>query len=349
MKKALIFIVGILCGDILFGGSVFADGGVIAALTRQIFCFNGQDVSLEAYSINGYNYIRLRDAAELFGINIEYDATTDTVYLGEVREEYKAPDGNAYSRIDYSSAANPEAFDDVYTRDAYNAVRQSIVDRDYIIAGNDENGYNRDYDYAHFVDPSRTMNSTGTTYRAVNSVLGVINGYYFYLLGVEPDIRELYKYPGYAICKATVHTFFAEANSATEGFVQSLKPLSDREKVKKISEYICDIVDYDVNPSFGGFNEMFTSPSPVKGNCGTYSSAFVYLCQRAGLDSIMVEDEVHSWNEVYADGMWQIVDVSNYDTARSETFLFAKEYPRADIYPERTRFAKELLAPGSTI
>ena len=38
--------------------------------------------------------------------------------------------------------ANPAIFDDVYTREAYNAFRQTIVDRDEIVKGTNEDGYN---------------------------------------------------------------------------------------------------------------------------------------------------------------------------------------------------------------
>ena len=67
------FIIGLLCGRLLFGGlTVFANAEIVAKITSQIFFWNNKQVEFEAYNINGANYIKLRDAAELFGINVEY-------------------------------------------------------------------------------------------------------------------------------------------------------------------------------------------------------------------------------------------------------------------------------------
>ena len=160
------FIIGLLCGSLLFGGvTVFANSEIVAKLTSQIFFWNKRQVELEAYSINGANYIKLRDAAELFGVNVEYYQDTNTVYLGESRKEITPKtiiDGNSYAKEDYSLKANPEIFNEVYTRNAYNAIRQSIVDIAEITENTDESGYNADYEYAHFMD-----NGTGKTIEAM--------------------------------------------------------------------------------------------------------------------------------------------------------------------------------------
>ena len=68
MRKSS-FLIGMLCGSLLFSGlAVFANSEIVAKLTSQIFFWNNQKVELEAYNINGANYIKLRDAAELFGV-----------------------------------------------------------------------------------------------------------------------------------------------------------------------------------------------------------------------------------------------------------------------------------------
>lgn len=143
MRKSS-FLIGMLCGSLLFGGvTVFANAEIVAKLTSQIFFWNNEQVELEAYNINGANYIKLRDAAELFGVKVKYYEDTNTVCLGEPRKENTSKttiDGNSYAKEDYSAKANPEIFNEVYTWDAYNAIRQSIVDIAEIIANTDENG-----------------------------------------------------------------------------------------------------------------------------------------------------------------------------------------------------------------
>lgn len=344
MRKSS-FLIGLLCGSLLFGGvTVFANSEIVAKLTSQIFFWNNRQVELEAYNINGANYIKLRDAAELFGVSVEYYEDTNTVYLGEPRKDSIPKtiiDGNSYAKEDYSVKANPEIFDEVYTRDAYNAIRQSIVDIAEIIANTDENGYNADYEYAHFVDESSNI------IEAMKSVTATMFGYYNFSFGYEPTISNLYEYPGYRICKVQIHKHFEPANNATNDFVAEIKNLPDTEKAKQIADYICDRVVYK-DENVAGVNSVFTETPPVNGLCGTYANAFVYLCQRAGIPCISVKDEVHAWNEVYIDGKWYIADISYYDVSRNEAILLQKTYIRADINPKKTNFAKELLVPGST-
>lgn len=341
MRKSS-FLIGLLCGSLLFRGlTVFANAEIIAKLTSQIFFWNNQKIEIEAYNINGYNYVRLRDAAELFGVNIEYHKDTDTVYLGEARKEKTKIDGKAYAKEDYSLKANPEIFNDVYTRDAYNAIRQSVVDIAEITKNTNENGYNADYEYARFVD------ETEKTIDAMKSVTATMFGYYNFSFGCEPTISNLYEYPGYRICKPQIHKHFEPANKATDGFIAEISNLAGREKVKRIADYICDKVAYK-NDNAAGINKVFTGTPPVNAVCGTYADAFVYLCQRTEIPCISVVDDIHAWNEVYVDGKWHTTDISYYDVVRSDEYLFPKNYPRTDINKQKTNFAKELLVPGST-
>lgn len=348
------FILGFLCGVCMFGGTaVLANTDVLARFTSQVFFWNQEKIELEAYNINGYNYVRLRDAAKIFDVDIAYDETTNSVHMGEIPDGSAPPlpvttiDGTAYAREDFSLAANPDIFNEVYTRDAYNAMRQSIVDVDTIAAGTDESGYNWDYRYAHFVDSGHSFERQGKTITAMNSVSASLFGYYTFSLGQEPGIKNLYEYPGYRICKPQVHDFFAPANKATESFVKSLDGLSDAEKVKQIEIYICDRIVYK-DENIGEINQIFTSNTPVNGICGTYAKAFLYLCQRAKIPCVSVQDDIHAWNEVYIDGRWRITDVSYHDVARTDEMQFQDNYHRTDKNPAGTKFAKELLVPMST-
>jgi len=339
------FIIGLLCGSLLLGGvTVFANTEIVAKLTSQVFFCNNEQVELEAYNINGSNYIKLRDAAELFGVKVEYYEDTNTVYLGEQRKESTPKtiiDSNSYAKEDYSSKANPEIFNEIYTRDAYNAIRQSIVDIAEITENTDESGYNVDYEYAHFVD------ETYKTIEAMKSVTATMFGYYNFSFGYEPTIKNLYEYPGYRICKVQIHKHFEPANNATDNFIAEIKNLTDTEKAKRIADYICDGVVYK-DDNVAGINAVFTETPPVNGLCGTYANAFVYLCQRADIPCITVKDSVHAWNEVYINGKWYIADISYYDVSRNDAILFRETYVRTDIDPQKTTFAKELLVPGST-
>ena len=365
MKRLSNFFIGFLCGAILFGGTTaLANSGVLAQITTQLFFYNGEPIELFAYNINGNNYVKLRDAAALFGVDIEYVEDTNSVFIGETSEDVTTEeipvevpleqkddtiniDGTSFSREDFSSNANAQVFDDVYTREAYNTMRQTVADKEKIIQGNSGEGYNPDYKYAHYVDNEFTFETPGKTDTAMKSVAAVISGYYTYTFGAEPTVKNLYEYPGYRILKVQINPKYEVANKATDEFVESLNGLSDSEKVEKIAEYIADRIVYK-DENVAGINDVFTADAPVNGICGTYSNSFIYLCGRADIPCVSIRDKTHAWNEVYVDGTWKTVDISYYDVARTEESLFPTNYPRADITREKTEFAKELLVPNST-
>ena len=347
MRK--IFVFSIISLILLFGSKVFA-ADIVAG---QDIYINGTKCEISAISYNDNNYVKLRDIAKALNIEITYNAETNTVSINtykpytEEKPKSNHIDGKSYAREDFSQKENPDIFNEIYTRDAYNAIRQSIVDIKEITQNTDENGYNPDYTYAHFVDENATMSNSGKIIEAMKSVTATMFGYYNFTFGYEPTIRNLYEYPGYRICKVQIHKHFEPANRATDSFISEIANLTDREKVKRIADYICDRVAYK-NENIAGINQVFTGTPPVNAVCGTYADAFVYLCQRAEIPCISVIDDVHAWNEVYVDGRWHIADISYYDVARTDKYIFLTNYPRTDINKQKTNFAKELLVPMST-
>ena len=51
--------------------------------STQKFYLDGQSIQLEAYGINGYNYVKLGDLCPMLGVDLAYDGTTNSVYIGE--------------------------------------------------------------------------------------------------------------------------------------------------------------------------------------------------------------------------------------------------------------------------
>lgn len=366
MRKYIYFLLGLLCGAVFFSGTaVMANSGVLAQITSQIFFLNGEQTELFAYNIGGNNYIKLRDAAALFGADIEYIEETNSVYMEIPKKEEtedipqntpeETPvgipdifiDGTSSSKEDFSANANQSIFGDIYTKEAYNTMRQTVADTKAIVVGADKDGYIPSYSYAHYVDTEFTFTTPGRTDTAMKSVANVLSGYYTYSFGAEPTVKNLYEYPGYRILKVQVNPKYESANAATDEFIGSIANFSEKEKVKAIATYIADRIVYK-DENVAGINDVFTSNTPVNGICGTYANAFIYLCQRADIPCVTIKDATHAWNEVYIDGRWQIIDVSYYDVARTDESLFTMNYPRIDTTKEKTEFAKELLVPGST-
>jgi len=81
------FITGILVGAILFCGGAAYAAGVMAEHNPQTVYVDGEAVRMDAYSINGTNYVKLRDIGEALGFNVYWDGEyiqvdTDTPYTG---------------------------------------------------------------------------------------------------------------------------------------------------------------------------------------------------------------------------------------------------------------------------
>ena len=83
MKKKGVsgFLVGMLCGAVVFGGGVAYAANVIASPSTHHVTVDGVPVSVEAYNIDGNNYFQLRDLARLVGFSVTWDNATRTVEI----------------------------------------------------------------------------------------------------------------------------------------------------------------------------------------------------------------------------------------------------------------------------
>ncbi len=265
-----------------------------------------------------------------------------------------APDGTItsktvtvsdWSREDFSQQATPTIFTGCYTRGWYNALRQSIVDRDIIAAGNNDSGFNPKYLYAHTLVPD----TPAETFDAFAYVLGRIYGYYDYHLGAEPYTKNQYEFPGYTNIR--VSPMWRDPSTLT--FIQPeldyISGMDNRSKVIELNRYLCGLMEYRKG-AVGAIDNIFSDhAAPVPGRCASYSSAFSFLCDAAGIPCIRVASVDHSWNEVYVDSQWLSVDVSSNDISINQNaYLLTTRLPDTDRCPAATRFVRELLVPGST-
>ena len=87
------FVVGAVSfalGAALFGGGAAYAEGVMAERSTNAVYVDGQRVELEAYTIFGSNYVKLRDVGKAVNINVYWDGAvqidTDAPYTGEAPE-----------------------------------------------------------------------------------------------------------------------------------------------------------------------------------------------------------------------------------------------------------------------
>lgn len=96
-KQTISFVSGVLTGAMLFGGGIAYAAGVMAEHTPQQVYVDGKAVQMDAYSVNGYNYVKLRDVGEAVGFNVYWDGKSiqvdsDAPYTGT------NPDGQSSSQ-----------------------------------------------------------------------------------------------------------------------------------------------------------------------------------------------------------------------------------------------------------
>lgn len=82
MKKGCLnFAAGLVTGAILFGGGTAIAAGILAERSNQTFMVDGKQVEMEAYAINGHNYVQLRDVGRAVGFGVTYDSATNSVQV----------------------------------------------------------------------------------------------------------------------------------------------------------------------------------------------------------------------------------------------------------------------------
>lgn len=86
-KHGMSFAAGLLVGAVMFGGGVAYAAGVMAERSAQPIYVDGQQIQMEAYAINGANYVKLRDVGQAVGFNVYWQSgvqiDTDAPYTGE--------------------------------------------------------------------------------------------------------------------------------------------------------------------------------------------------------------------------------------------------------------------------
>lgn len=91
MKKILYLFIGLALGFALSSPAAQAVEGILAQRCTSPILLNGAPVEIEAYTINGHNYFKLRDIGKVVGFNVYWKSEDGTVqietnrpYTGEV-------------------------------------------------------------------------------------------------------------------------------------------------------------------------------------------------------------------------------------------------------------------------
>ena len=236
-----------------------------------------------------------------------------------------------WSREDFSQEASPEVFAGAYSRELYNAIRQTMVD------GTSEN-------------PAYTMVAKGDDYSAVKNLIGRMEGVLRYEHHVPRNFTDYWRYLDYFAVSAEM----PENYQAPLDFIQSALDhagtlATDRERVEAFNDYIRTLLAYQKGKTAGVTQTFAPHAGELKAACGSYARALKFLCGAADIPCFTVSSKTHTWNLVYVDGQWLHVDVSANDLSGRNGILLTESYQTGkDQAPEATAFLKELFVPGST-
>lgn len=330
-------IVGVLVGLALAPTAAQAVNKILTATpSTQVFIVDGRQVELEAYAINGNNYVKLRDVGQLVNFDVAYDPARNAAiiesgkpYTGE--DVCEAPSNQPPETMDYDTQANPTIFTADLTREVYNGIRDVLLHESEV------------------VDGSRHSPSLGKVPTAgkADQAMGSISRWPLYGLSPQSD--------GTSVCELRQPDAYKSAAQHTQSFVDNLTGLAEKEKVEAIDAYVCDRLRYSVE--YPSPAKVLSQDDEVPGCCMAYAYSFQFLCNQAGIPCILVQNDLHQWNKVYVEGRWWDVDLTSddsYDSAQREgvVVLHAPGEMMGRIYqdsaPDVTIFCMELLAPGST-
>lgn len=123
MKKQIFtMLTGLLIGAVLTGGSAAVAAGIMAERSHHRVVVDGKEVQMEAYVVNGNNYVKLRDIGKAVGFNIYWDSANGCVQV----ESDKPYTGEEPVKVETDKpASQPETITPV---DA-DAMKQEIVNR----------------------------------------------------------------------------------------------------------------------------------------------------------------------------------------------------------------------------
>ena len=325
---------GIIIGAAISGPAAFAATQYLAERSTMPFFVNGSPVTVDAYLINGNNYLKLRDIAALADFGVTWSPESGAVLIdtmvgytpegqaAQPQEQAGSPAAPAQQTA-YHQQANAAVFNSVYTRDTYDALRQCMAE-----------------------GKSAEISISGETRTAMWGVVGALGSYPAYNLknGENGGVYFTSVYPAAN----------GDAVKAAQKLVDSLAGKSERDRLYAFARYVCERLDYDA-ASTTTPDVLFTSNSVNKGNCMSFAHSFQYLCSVAGIPCVLVDSDIHQWAEVYTGGGWYNIDLTSFDHHYAEdgwellgveSDLQGKIYQQPD--PLLAKFAKELLVPGST-
>ena len=118
-KQILTMFTGLFIGAIITGGASAYAAGILAERSNHRIFVDGQEVQMEAYAVNGNNYVKLRDIGKTVDFEVYWDSDAKCVQV----ESGKPYTGEAPEKSAEAKPVEQPAQTDVA------AAKQDIIDR----------------------------------------------------------------------------------------------------------------------------------------------------------------------------------------------------------------------------
>lgn len=345
-KNATLLLMGAVLGASLASPAANATAEFFRAQrTPHPIYVDGKQVQMETYAINGSNYVKLRDIGQAVNFEVYWDGSAAQIVSGQPYTGQPPADAS-----NLSVQKNPSVFTPELTEEMYLGLRENLLHHREIAAGT----------YPPVSLGRMENDDYWNLYRnfKLTDVLESLGSEYSYTTQWNRDRT--------VTCAVRTFDEMSVAVEQAKSFTSKLTGLSEKELVEKIVWYICDHLTYNTEAYRGPTSEVFTVGAVSEGLCETYAEWMKLLCEQAGIPCVKLRSEDHAWNCVYVDGAWWDVDAcwsdenkriernsSQVALHRQQATLFYVPGSWNDAHhqpcnPDSVRFAKELLAPGST-
>ena len=118
-KQILTMFTGLFIGAIITGGASAYAAGILAERSNHRIFVDGQEVQMEAYAVNGNNYVKLRDIGKAVGFEVYWDGDAKCVQVES---------GKPYTGEAPAKAEDTKSTEQPVQTDVANA-KQDIIDR----------------------------------------------------------------------------------------------------------------------------------------------------------------------------------------------------------------------------
>lgn len=250
-KNLALVLAGILIGCAISGPAASAaEEWYKAYKSGRNFYIDGEQVEMDAYAVQGNNYVKLRDIAELVGFEVWWDEENRTVqierdkpYTGEPPTQVEPEPTES---LDYAADVNPAALTGAYTSEAYAALRRTVA------TGGES-------------APVAMSEETRAAMLKATAAIGSWPGYH---MKTTADGKASFytKYP----------SSYEEAAAYCQPFIDSLDGLTDREKARQIAFFVCDRITYDAT-TYCSPRTALVSDKVCRGACMSYDGQVVRM------------------------------------------------------------------------